>query len=594
MLCGFGVRSRAARGALLALLVAGALAARIACTWTTAAHWDELALLSRTQQSAETGVLQGGGRPGLTVLVLLPFVQGCADELASLNAARLLWLALCLAYLGGVGALAAAAQPDPARRRGDAALAVALLALTPAFLEYSIQVRTDQLALAASSWGALALLASRRRPALAIAAGILLGLGYLASQKAYYVGAAGLALAGAELLRRRELLARRETLRAGALLVGYFGITWGQRALVSAYFDLPLRSSARELIPSADYLARGFTHFEFFRHTIGWSQVQGWLPSLGPHAVLFAGLLFASLRALRLRNPAARAASDATSTPDLATQRAALASAWALLAVGAAVLGFHGSRFAYFWLTLGLFPALALARVRGIALAALIPAGGRARAWAAAGVAGALALQGGAYAVSMLRDTQQTQRESLAFVHRNFARSDSGFLPESALYCQTPERRLPTFFSQDLYRQFGGATRARYAADLIDRFRRAPVKYLVHSFRLQQFPAELRSFFTDNYQPYFGSVSVAGRRLEGKRGESRSFELLVPGSYRWIPFGRPAPLDLDGRTLAAGDILALEPGPHEARFPEDTTAGLLVMSLSDPPAQAPLAFYKRY
>jgi hypothetical protein len=194
----------------------------------------------------------------------------------------------------------------------------------------------------------------------------------------------------------------------------------------------------------------------------------------------------------------------------------------------------------------------------------------------------------------MLRDTQAVQRASLDFVHRNFARADAGFLPESALYCQTPPERLPAYFSQDLFRHFAGPERGANSAALMRRFRRVPVKYLVHSFRLQQFPPELRAFFAENYQPYFGSVSVAGRRFEGGRGDRADFELIVSGDYRWIPFERAAALEIDGRRIEAGDVHSLAAGAHRAEFPEDATAGVLVMSLADPPARAPLAFYKRY
>ena len=58
----------------------------------------------------------------------------------------------------------------------------------------------------------------------------------------------------------------------------------------------------------------------------------------------------------------------------------------------------------------------------------------------------------------------------------------------------------------------------------------------MQSFRLNQFPLELRRFWAANYQPYRASVFVAGRHLEGQRGAETSFELIVPGRYRWIPF----------------------------------------------------------
>jgi hypothetical protein len=522
------------------------------------------------------------------VLALLPFVRGCADELASLNAARLLWLAFAIAQLAGIAALAALSQPDASRRRGDAATAVALFALVPAYLEYGIQVRTDPLALAAATWGAVALVASRRRLALAALAGALVGCGYLASQKAYYLAAAGVTLAIADALRRRERELGFAALRGMLALASYFAVVALQRAWSSAHFELPERSAARSLVPSADFVLRGFSHFEFFRNTIGWTQVLGWLPYLVPHALLLAGLCIAGLRALRV--------SDASNRNDVATAestRGALATSAALLALGAAVLLFHGSRFAYFWLSFGCFPALALAHARGFALDALAETA-RARRLVVISIASILALQAGWHSLGMLRDTQAVQRASLDFVHRNFAPADTGFLPESALYCQAPPERLPAYFSQDLFRHFAGPARAKNSSALEARFRRVQVKYLVHSFRLQQFPEELRSFFAENYQPYFGSVSVAGRRFEGSRGDRADFELIVSGDYRWIPFGRAAALTLDGRRVEAGDVLSLGAGAHSAAFPEDATQGLLVISLADPPARAPLAFYKPY
>ena len=54
--------------------------------------------------------------------------------------------------------------------------------LLPAFLEWSLQVRSDHIALVGATWGGVALLASRRRPALAVCAGLCFGIGWLSSQ----------------------------------------------------------------------------------------------------------------------------------------------------------------------------------------------------------------------------------------------------------------------------------------------------------------------------------------------------------------------------------------------------------------------------
>ena len=119
-------------------------------------------------------------------------------------------------------------------------------------------------------------------------------------------------------------------------------------------------------------------------------------------------------------------------------------------------------------------------------------------------------------------------------------------------------------------------------------FRSQPVHYLVESFRLNQFPLPLRRFFAENYQPYRNSVFVAGRRLEA--GDEQEFELFVEGPYRWIPFDGPHRASIDGTAVAPGEVVVLAAGPHAARVEEG--AGMLVLSLGEPPGPAPLPFYE--
>ena len=138
------------------------------------------------------------------------------------------------------------------------------------------------------------------------------------------------------------------------------------------------------------------------------------------------------------------------------------------------------------------------------------------------------------------------------------------------------------------------ATRERHTRRLVGDFRERPVRYVVQSFRLNQFPVEIRRFLADNYQPYRASVFVAGRRLEGPSGGRSEFELIVPGRYRWLPFETPAAIRIDDRRLARGETAELAAGKHIAEFVEDVAGGMLVLAVDDPPTIAPLAFYKAY
>lgn len=564
-----GVGRRA--GWTIGLLAGLALLAQASAVFRTSVHWDEFAQLHLADMTLASGTFESGGRPGLATLVLLPFVADCDDEIAVVRRARLLWVVFTAAFLAGVWAWMA--QLGGGWR--DAALAVALLALVPAFLDASVQVRTDQIALAGGAWGGAALLASRRRPALALAAGLAFGVGLLGSQKLVYVAALAGLLAAGQLWLARELCWRREALRvlscagAGLAVLAGFGLA------VRLAFALPEGVAPSQAPIDAAALSGGLSLFEFYRHTIGWHQYAEMLPSLAAHGLLLAALALASLRVAGER-------------------RRRLGLAWAVLALGVAVGLFHAAAFAYFWMTLGLFPALALALAREPVLQAAVPRAPRARRLALAGFALLLALPASLGLAARWVDAQSVQRESLRFVHRNFGRAAAGFQPERALFCQDGAQPGLTWFSQQIYRQFGRdpAERDYHARRLVEDFRRTPVLFLVQSFRLDQFPAEVRRFWFENYQPYRASVFVAGRRLSGARGERSEFELVAPGRYRWLPLAAPRSVAIDGRVLQPGEVLAFAPGRHEASFVEDVEGGLLVLALEEPPGEAPLRFYR--
>ncbi len=558
-------------GLLLALL-----GIRAASIHTESINWDEFALLNSAAHTAETGELHGGGRPGLAVLLLQPFVDGCADEIAVARNARWLWLAIGGVFLLGLGVLLYQLGPQGPGRRATAGLGVALLALTPAYLQWSLQVRTDSLALACGIWASVALIASRQRPVLALLAGLLFGMGYLASQKLLYLGALAVVLLAGEGWLRGMLRPRRDAARilacAGAMFVA---VAVYPNLLTVDYHGPALLPGARAL---EHVLKPTLNTFEFYRQSLGFSQFAQLLPGLIPHAVLLVGLLFATFF-----------------PPGASDSRRRLAIAWAILLLGCAVLWFHAGRFFYFWMTLGIFPAVALAcaypALRECARDRFSPAVGRALHVALWGIL--LVQSVGALSITLI-DTQAVQRESLAFVARNFDRSDAGFHPESALFCRRDPRPFPTYFSQHIFFEFGGEERAQNVSRMVERFREKPVKYVVDSFRLEQFPNELKRFWSENYHPYSESIRVAGRWLEVDPGPALRFDLIAGGTYRWLPVENPTPLWVDGRALAPGATRVLEAGTHESAARDGPAHGLLVLALEEPPKLPFRPFYRTY
>jgi hypothetical protein len=563
----------ARRGLLIALLLL-ALAARLGAVHRANVSWDEFGLAHLADASAATGELHSAARPGLGVWLLVPLVRDCTDEISVIREARLLWTGITALFLVGLALWIGALEPDGSPRGRAGLLGVALLALAPAFLASSLQVRTDQIALAGGAFGGYWLLASRRRPWLALAAGACFGAGFLGSQKLLYLLALALLLAAGQLRLERELAPRREAARALLAATGFAAVLLAFQAAASAAFAVPERHAARNAL-SPEYVEIGFSLFDFYRNTIGFREYREMLPTLAPQLLALLALAAATPAAVRGGGRGA--------------ERVLLA--WAVLGLGTAVGLFHAAAFRYFWMTLGVFPAVAICLGREAIVARLARGGPRLLPAVAIAFAAMLAIPAALETALLLRDTQAVQRESLAFVHRHFDRSDAGFQPESALFCQAGRQPIPTHFSQKIYQRFAGPGREANTERMLRTFRRTPIKFIVQSFRLNQFPVELRRFWAENYQPYRASVFVAGRRLSGARGGEASFELFVPGRYRWIPRGGPHPLAIGGRVLRAGEVVELGAGAHVARFPEDVSDGMLVLAVGEPPGEAPLPFY---
>ncbi len=557
----------------LGLAILAFVAARLISIPRVAFNWDEFVFFDTVARNLADGRLRTGGRPGLAQLLAQPWVAECRDEIATGRAVRGLWLGFTVLALSGLFALGLELFRERRQRIHDAALGVALIALLPAFLEWSLQVRTDHLAIAGGLWGGVALLGSERRRGYALLAGVAFGLGWLSSQKVVYVAALVGVLALGRLAFEGRFDRGREVTRGLLVIAGIGTVLLCFRAVVLVLYTLPETHPATQVLSPA-LLTTHASPFPFYRATLGFDQYRALAPTLIPHAVLLLGGIASGLVALR--------------------QRRLDAAAWlglAVIAVGLAVALFHAAAFSYVWMTLGLFPAVAGAlAVVGIRRPWLADHHTPVRA-AVVVLCRALAVPGALAQADLWRDTQSVQRDSLAFVHRHFA-DETGFHPEGAPFCSTLQPG-GIWFSHTIFSAFEGPQRESRIEGLRERFRQRPPHYLVESFRLGQFPPELQSFWQAHYQPYTASVFVAGRRLLGSEGTEQEFELIVSGRYRWIPFGRPDALEIDGASVAAGQEIALEPGAHRARL-EPATQGMLVLSLDEAPTAAPVAFYKNY
>jgi hypothetical protein len=534
-------------------------------------NWDEFVLFDRSARSVADGVLRGGGHGGLSELILAPLVAECADEVSVGQHARLLWLGFFITYLAGVGALLWELLRDRAHRLHDTALGVAALAWLPVLLEWSLQVRSDHIAAAGGAWGGALLLMSRRRIGWAALAGVAFGVGWLSSQKLAYLALLMLCVEVGTLLLTRDWKPRRDAMRAALLAASVLAVTSAYRFIISGIFSVPA-SHPTSPVPETAWVTSYLDIFDFYRHTLGYDQHLAVLPTLIPHALVFVGLAFASFSQLRERRLDVR-----------------VALAWGSLALGIAVALFHAAAFSYFWITLGTFLVVASTLALGPAREQLPHSY---RAFATALLWCAIAWPGAVHSFSLLEDTQGVQRESLRFVANNFRSQDPGFHPEAGVFCSP--QPMGTWLSQSIYQRVGAPDARPNIPRVIERFKQARIHYLVDSFRLNQFPPEIRDFFSDHYQPYRASVYVAGKRLQGKAGESVDFDLILPGLYRWLPYEGPHSIRIDGQQLEPGATLALDATLHRANFDGPEMGGALVLAVREPPGPAPISFYKRY
>jgi hypothetical protein len=508
--------------------------------------------------------LQGGGRPGLAVVAIVPFVRGCTDTIATVIQVRLAWVAVTLSMLTALFWLLRGAVHAREHRGHAAALGVAMLALVPVFMRWSVQVRTDQPAIAAALWASVALLASRRRPWLAGVAGALFVLGYLFSQKAIYVAALGGVIVMGDLAVdvpvgwSREL--RRSAWRAAWLAVGAAVVMIAWRVTMSLLYDT--------VAPSGG-VAGVLSVFDYYRERFGYRVYRGMLPTLYPHVASLVLLVPALWVAYRGRT----------------AQRRPLLVALAVAALGLAVGAFHTAAFPYFWMTLGLFPACAIA-LGWPGIAAAVPP--RASKLIAIGLWAGLLLVAVPYRREVLEDTQTVQRDTFAFIDRNFNRTARGFNADGGLFCRGDPEPFPVYLREHVERGFGGPDGDRQADLFIAEFRTRPVAFMIDDFLLQPFPGSVREFWSAHYVPYYASALVAGRPLHGPAGNQVEIDIIVAGDYRWSGPGR---ISIEGTPVEAGATIRLPAGAHTTTLVEDTQGGVLTLALAEPPRPSPTPFH---
>ncbi|HEX7481659.1 MAG TPA: hypothetical protein VF331_27890 [Polyangiales bacterium] len=553
-------------------LSTGAIAALFAATHTAAVfteniNWDEFAALDRVATMLRTHQLQGGGRPGAVELVLAPFVSGCRDVIATIQHARLLWVAATLSGLVALYQLMCRMRAQREQPTRGAVLAVALLALALPFLRWSVQVRTDQLSVVCGLWAGVALLGSRKRAVLALLAGFGLGAGVLFTQKLVYVAGLCALLALADVWVEGASAWRRER---GALGLRALLCTLGISLVVGAFWWLlPHMIALPRAIP-INYPSHVSAHYQ---RAFGGNMYGALLAALVPHCALVVALAAATLRAVLRRQGLRR-----------------LVVSWVLLCAGLAVAVVHVNLFPYFWMTLGLFPAAAL----GYAveeISEVIPV--RVRSLAALGLAAALLLPAGIYSVMLLDDTQRVQRDVLHFAQRHFDAHHSGFQLEGALACRADPDPFPVYFREHIERLFSGPEAAANSAALIERFRTKPVYFLIASHMIPFFSEPVQQFWQQNYQPRWGPLYVVGRHIVGSAdGSIERWDVFAAGRYRFEaldPHDGSA-LRVDGQTLVHGQALQLSRGEHrlELRAPGE---GSLVLAVDDAALPPQETFY---
>jgi hypothetical protein len=387
-------------------------------------------------------------------------------------------------------------------------------------------------------------------------------MGLLCTLKGVYVGAlVGVLVVFHRLMGDRGSLTK-DGLRASTFLLSAAMIWLAYKGLVTFGFDKAQLQSVETQFESLKMYGSQLNYrlYPYVAH------------DMIPHGVVGLGLLGATAPALRAR---------------LAGSHEILA-AWIILAVGVGVAWFHETCFAYFWMTIGLFPAAGAAVALGPIREAIAKDGTKLPLIALIHLSSWLLLsaQSVPTGLDVLKNTLRRQRDSMDFVERNFRRDSLGFHVEGALTCREPKNHFQVYFSPHIFHAFYGANAERNIIDFLDEFRDRPVEFIVRSPREIQFPTVIQDFWSDHYVHYKAGVLVPGFSLEPG---SKEVEVLVAGEYRWRPAKEgSASLVLQNQEVAADGTVRLDQGMLTLEAP---TKGVLHLKQKEAPESASPYFY---
>jgi hypothetical protein len=261
--------------------------------------------------------------------------------------------------------------------------------------------------------------------------------------------------------------------------------------------------------------------------------------------------------------------------PNKLGHKQALVAAWFLLLIAYVIGALHPGAFPYFWMTLGLFPAVAF----GLSWSAILAAfPSNARGVLVATTAVLLVAVAAVYTRGQRHDTQRVQRDAMEFISRALP-AGRGFHAEGALFCRADPDPFPVLFAEGVRRRFTGPQAETSSEAFIREFRTRPVVFMI-AHRLITFPNVIEEFMQSHYVHYRDEVMVPGREIRGRRDDTVAVELVVSGRYRWE--ATSGSISIDGVAMGNGSAVKLAAGTHAVRVFDDNTEGTLVLDLREP------------